>query len=386
MEIKVKKLLSAALCFLMLSTTAFAALPKDLEKALTNFSKATSMKMDGEVSVSGLSLGIALEGTQNPAGTVGLTHVKVGTFGMNLNVYVSTDLSDKNNPKFKAIVDLPLLLRDSTGGKRYAVLDSDKLDSDYMEEFVGALENKSLIETIAKIAVEVVLTQINFTKNGNTYSASVSGNVLKNIISGVGAKLGLDFLPNQSNKDAVDIKISVADSNVSKIDVAYKGNILDVNGAFNFSGFNKPVNITMPNVGNDYANAAELMDENDIQIYLHGKKLKIPDDSTPMIYNDRTMVPVRFLTEKMGGQVNWYVDSENKAHVDVKLNGKELKMIIGDKTAYLDGVAKETDTPPTIINDRTMIPLRFISENLGWKVVAELRDFGDREVLIVNID
>ena len=45
-----------------------------------------------------------------------------------------------------------------------------------------------------------------------------------------------------------------------------------------------------------------------------------------------------------------------------------VNMQIGNKTAYVDGVPVSLDVPPQIINGRTMVPIRFVSENLGAEV------------------
>jgi len=45
-----------------------------------------------------------------------------------------------------------------------------------------------------------------------------------------------------------------------------------------------------------------------------------------------------------------------------------VNMQIGNKTAYVNGVPVSLDVPPQIINGRTMVPIRFVSENLGAEV------------------
>jgi len=45
-----------------------------------------------------------------------------------------------------------------------------------------------------------------------------------------------------------------------------------------------------------------------------------------------------------------------------------ISMQIGEKTAYVNGVPVSLDVPPRIINGRTMVPIRFVSENFGAEV------------------
>ena len=48
--------------------------------------------------------------------------------------------------------------------------------------------------------------------------------------------------------------------------------------------------------------------------------------------------------------------------------GAETSLTIGSSTATVNGTEKELDSPPILINDRTMVPLRFIMENFGFDV------------------
>lgn len=87
--------------------------------------------------------------------------------------------------------------------------------------------------------------------------------------------------------------------------------------------------------------------------------------SAPYIENDRTMVPIRVITEKLGANVGWD-GAEYK--VTITQNGKKIVLTIGSLVADVNGVATELDTAPVIKNDTTMVPLRFVSETLGYGV------------------
>lgn len=85
----------------------------------------------------------------------------------------------------------------------------------------------------------------------------------------------------------------------------------------------------------------------------------------PEIINDRTMVPLRFIAESFGADVNW---NGAAREVSISLDDINIKMNI-DKTQYtVNGVAKELDVPAMILNDRTMVPLRAVSESLNKEV------------------
>ncbi len=88
-------------------------------------------------------------------------------------------------------------------------------------------------------------------------------------------------------------------------------------------------------------------------------------DVAPTIVNDRTMVPVRFIAEALGGMVEWHEDIQT-AYIVYQDNMVEVP--IQSTTIHVNGEAKTIDTPSQIIADRTMIPLRAVAEGLGLDI------------------
>ena len=88
--------------------------------------------------------------------------------------------------------------------------------------------------------------------------------------------------------------------------------------------------------------------------------------TSPMIINGRTVLPIRSLIETLGGTIVWSAPDQK---VTIQLNGKTIELWIGNKTTKVNGDAKTTDVAPQIINGRTMIPLRYVVDNLGYAVV-----------------
>jgi N-acetylmuramoyl-L-alanine amidase len=86
-----------------------------------------------------------------------------------------------------------------------------------------------------------------------------------------------------------------------------------------------------------------------------------------ILYGDTTMVPVRFITEGIGGEVEW---NEAKQEVVIKLSSRVISIRIGSTEAIVDGVRKyiPDGKSPILMNSRTMVPLRFVSEQLGATV------------------
>ena len=91
-------------------------------------------------------------------------------------------------------------------------------------------------------------------------------------------------------------------------------------------------------------------------IQAYGKT--ITNDASPLIVNNRTMVPIRVVTETLGGTAVW---NEAARTVTLVINGKTITMTI-DVTLEKYGVA------PIIINNRTYVPIRFVAEELGADV------------------
>ena len=88
-------------------------------------------------------------------------------------------------------------------------------------------------------------------------------------------------------------------------------------------------------------------------------------DQPPVILKGRTMVPLRAILEALGTQVNW--DAE-KQTVTATKGAVTIIVEIGSKQATVNGAVKTLDVPALIIKNRTMVPVRFISESLGAEV------------------
>lgn len=89
-------------------------------------------------------------------------------------------------------------------------------------------------------------------------------------------------------------------------------------------------------------------------------------DTKPFTINDRTMVPIRVISENFGAEVIWDEDSQT---VTINTDEVNIKLTVGSQSAYVNGEEISLDTAPVTQDDRTMVPLRFISEALGRRVV-----------------
>ncbi len=106
---------------------------------------------------------------------------------------------------------------------------------------------------------------------------------------------------------------------------------------------------------------------NDIDIFVNGKLIeKYHDNMRPFIDNNsRTQVPLRTLAEAMGFEVIWE-GKTSKITIPTE-NGNVVLQIGSNKVQTPDGTIS-MDTAAVIINGRTYVPIRFVSEALGWTV------------------
>ncbi len=88
----------------------------------------------------------------------------------------------------------------------------------------------------------------------------------------------------------------------------------------------------------------------------------IVNDVPPTIRNARTMLPIRFIVEGLGGTVAW---DEAAQSVTILKGDTVIEIMIGQTYALVNGERVALDSPAFIENDRTYLPLRFVAENLG---------------------
>ena len=89
------------------------------------------------------------------------------------------------------------------------------------------------------------------------------------------------------------------------------------------------------------------------------------NDVAPVIRNDRTMLPARFVAENLGAKVDW-IGEEQK--VLITKDNVKIEIYINSDKAYVNGEEITLDSPAFIENDRTYTPIRFIAESLGAEV------------------
>ena len=88
-------------------------------------------------------------------------------------------------------------------------------------------------------------------------------------------------------------------------------------------------------------------------------------DVPPIIEDSSTLVPMRFLFEQMGADVEW--DSETQT-ATATLDNTVVTFSIDNINAEVNKTSATMDVPARLINGKTMVPLRFLSENMGYDV------------------
>jgi hypothetical protein len=100
-------------------------------------------------------------------------------------------------------------------------------------------------------------------------------------------------------------------------------------------------------------------------------------DAAPVIVNNRTLVPLRFISESFGANVKW--DPVLRI-VEINFNGTDIKLQIDNELASVGGKKIVLDAPPQIIKGRTMVPLRFIVESFNAHVEWD----GDTQTITIT--
>ena len=100
-----------------------------------------------------------------------------------------------------------------------------------------------------------------------------------------------------------------------------------------------------------------------IKLYINNREVKC--DVAPMIVNDRTLVPARVVFENLKAEVDWDATSRR---VFITSGDKSIVFKIGSTQAVINDNPVAMDCAPLIVDDRTMVPIRFVSENLGYTV------------------
>ena len=101
----------------------------------------------------------------------------------------------------------------------------------------------------------------------------------------------------------------------------------------------------------------------EVAVIVNGSAINF--DVPPIIIEGTTMLPVRYALEPMGAEFEWNGEAQT---VTINANGKIIVLTIGSTTALVNGEAKTMLQPAMKIEGRTLIPIRFVAEEVGYHV------------------
>lgn len=104
--------------------------------------------------------------------------------------------------------------------------------------------------------------------------------------------------------------------------------------------------------------------------FYFSKSLKKPLDAAPFIENGNALVPFRVILEELGYNIEW--NSSNSTITALSENSK-IQLRINNNTAFVNDEPIQMAVAPKIIGGRTVVPLRFVSENSGANVVWDAK-------------
>lgn len=104
----------------------------------------------------------------------------------------------------------------------------------------------------------------------------------------------------------------------------------------------------------------------EVKISIDGKAMA-PKDMPAVIIDGRTMLPMRQIAQELGCEVTW---NEAAKQIYVMRGSDIIVFIVDSKAGYENGKEFTMDVPATIVNDRTMLPVRALADalhlNLKW--------------------
>ena len=123
--------------------------------------------------------------------------------------------------------------------------------------------------------------------------------------------------------------------------------------------------------------------EADIRIYVEDTQLTIPADLGAPFIDDqaRTQIPIRAISEGLGYEVDW--DDATRTATIMKSESEQIHITIGSNQVQTPSGVIIMDTSAVIVEQRTYLPLRFVGEALGYQV-SHQQWMGNHEIRITS--
>lgn len=189
-------------------------------------------------------------------------------------------------------------------------------------------------------------------------------------------------MPSSTQNSTTKISGTVTDSlsGVKELEINQKSVAINNNGAFSTNislipGTNEILAQAFDLAGNTILKSGTIFRSVTIVMRIGQNKFAVNGtektlDAPPLIKDGRTLVAIRPVIEELGGTINWERESKK---VTISLKSNKIELWIGKDLAVVNGITKYIDpinqnVVPQIINGRTMLPVRFVAQNLGCTV------------------
>ncbi|MFC5446821.1 stalk domain-containing protein [Paenibacillus aestuarii] len=111
------------------------------------------------------------------------------------------------------------------------------------------------------------------------------------------------------------------------------------------------------------ASQAIVLHAGETKVMVNGQPYQL--EVAPQLIEDTTYVPLRFIGTQLGAGIEW---NDADQSVIYKTKGMDIQLWLGRNRVLINGKELALDKPPVNLNGTSMVPLRFVSENLGAKV------------------
>jgi len=140
-----------------------------------------------------------------------------------------------------------------------------------------------------------------------------------------------------------------------------------------------------PAVSENYDKICPLFEKSNItgiKIFVDGQFIEFSkyEYVEPAIIDGRVLVPLRAIAENLGATVDWIPEEKL---IKIKQYNNTVELVLDSKTALKNGSEINLDVPAKIINGRTLVPVRFISESLSR--IVEWHPYNEKLNLIAII-
>ena len=429
--------------FCAVSVCAYDSVWDDFE-SVCNIKGNAHIKADMSVEGSGASFGmlngaaytydlnIVTNDEQTKASAAGTAEFKMPLLdAMKMNVWMDYDFANSDDFKYKMIIQALSGILNNQIGEKYLVMDFEKIlpikDGDKYTFRVSMNDLKNLIIDNKEKITDIIKESLNKDENVNITDEQINkifDEIEKIDISALDFNIELRINGNgntgvseiycEMNID-VDLyklgeELSLNNNNIESTDGIelnkdnYKGSLtIKLNGTaeplsddykIDFPELNESNSIDvfkglptdyLPNIFNGEAMSIGVIPDNnggynEIKVKYNGNEISFKN--RPFVKQDRTFIALRELANMLGVPDENISYDENTEKINISFGSVNIEMQIGSQNVKVNDKELSLDVPAFTINDRTYIPVRFISEMFGKRV-----DYNDiNNILTVTID